>query len=73
MKPISVRVYAVSDGEVKLPEFKAHLSKFRATRVSTLESEDVNSIIFHVPITQMSNVWTYLRKKRGIKKVWLGR
>jgi hypothetical protein len=73
MKTPIVKMYAISKLEVNLGQLKKHLRKFRAKRISTLEGDAINSIIFHVPVTQTGNVWIYLRKKEGIKKVWLGK
>lgn len=72
MKAPKVKIYTVADTGVDVEKMKTHIKVFRANRVSTLQSEEINSVIFHVPITKISSVWKYLRKKRGIKKVILG-
>jgi len=67
-------VYVTVEDSVDLSKAKDHLKyKFLASRISLLEGEGINSIIFSVPMRRLNNVWEYLRKKRGIKKVWLGK
>lgn len=69
-----LRVYVVSNQDVGVPQTIRHLTaKFKANRITHLEGEGIKSIIFNIPMRKLNDAWTYLRKKRGIRKVWLGK
>lgn len=70
----SFRIYAITKKDVNLLKTTLHLKqKFKATRLSLLEGDDINSVIFNVSMGKLNPAWTYLKKKCGIKKIWLGK
>lgn len=73
MKKPQFKIYATIESGSNLVGVKKHLKrKFRAKRISTLEGEDIDSVIFTVPMSSMYKAWRYFQKKRGTKKLWLG-
>lgn len=68
------RVYAITQKEVQVNPTKETLrSKYNVSNITVMKGKTINSLIFTTTMQQLNNVWTFLKKKRGIKKVWMGR
>jgi hypothetical protein len=67
------RIYTVMEKEIDTVKMKKTLlDRYRASRVSIMEGDNINSVILTGSMQQLNNIWTFLKKKRGIKKVWMG-
>jgi hypothetical protein len=66
-------IYVTTKETVDIDKVKRKLAgKYRATRITSLEGEGVNSVVFNVSLGRANKVWKYFQKKDGIKKIWLG-